>query len=134
MASIDYTKGMLHTEFTKRVLTAAGPEILKEQRNAVTIKYSRRTGNITDSLSNDILSIGPYAGGIRLAIAYTTGIRFLDMRKTASGAKKKVYAPVYNKQLFGYVYGVIYPQLRYGLNKSIETEILDELKQSYNDF
>lgn len=132
--AINYTKGMLHQKYAQRVLTGAAKEILQEQREAVRIYYNRRSGKIMQDLSDAIASVRPTAGGTTLFFKYLIDLRFLDMKKTASGKKKKVYGPVYNRILWGHVYGNIIPQLRFGLNRSIEVEIIDELKESYNQF
>lgn len=120
---------MLYSEFAARVLTNAGPEILEEQSRRVYHYYNYRTGSIGASLASAAAQVRKSAGGATLSFDYAIDLRFLDMKKTKHG-KKKIYGPVYNKPLWGYVYGYIFGTLRYGLSAKVQQEIFDEIRAS----
>lgn len=120
---------MLYSEFTARVLQNAGPEILDEQSRRVYQYYNHRTGSIGASLATTAAQVRKSAEGATLSFNYAIDLRFLDMKETKHG-KKKIYGPVYNKPLWGYVYGYIFNTLRYGLSKKVQQEIFDEIRNS----
>lgn len=42
---------------------------------------------------------------LRIELNYPATIRFLDLKKTKSGNKKRRYTAIYNRPLFGHLYG-----------------------------
>lgn len=42
---------------------------------------------------------------VHILLNYPATIRFLDLKKTKSGQKKRRYTPIYNRPLFGHLYG-----------------------------
>ncbi len=42
---------------------------------------------------------------LRIELSYPATIRFLDLKKTKSGNKKRRYTAIYNRPLFGHLYG-----------------------------
>lgn len=130
MISEKYIQGQLYSEFTAQVLRTAGPKILSEQEARVYAYYNERTGHIGDSLQNQAFRVIKMGDGAVLQFDYLVDLRFLDMKTTATG-KKKIYGPVYNKPLWGYVYGYIFGTLRYGLTGKVRSEIFDLIRESY---
>jgi hypothetical protein len=131
MVSQKYIKGMLYSAFIAQVLQYAAPRILSEQAARVETYYNERTGHIVDSLMNQAFRVQNHRGGATLNFDYLIDLRFLDMKYTASGRRKKLYGPVYNKPLWGYVYGYVFGTLKYGLSEAVQKEIFDELRESY---
>lgn len=130
MISEKYIRGMLYEEFAARVLQAAGPKILDEQANRVETYYNERTGHIASSLREHAFTVKKMAGGAVLQFDYLIDLRFLDAKTTKYG-KKKIYGPVYNKPLWGYVYGFVFGTLRYGLTKEVKNEIFGMIRENY---
>ena len=131
MISEKYIQGQLYSEFTAQVLRTAAPKIMSEQADRVYAYYNERTGHIYDSLQNQAFRVIKMGDGAILQFDYLMDLRFLDMKTTATGKKKKVYGPVYNKPLWGYVYGYIFGTLRYGLTGKVRSEIFDLIRESY---
>ena len=126
-----YTRDMLYSEYTADVLRNTAPEILKEQRSRVKTYLNRRTGAIENSLTAQIAHVQKNAGGATLTFDYLVYLRFLDMKRSKSGKKKRVYGPVYNRPLWGFVYGYIFGQLRYGLTDAVRQNIFNRIRESY---
>ena len=49
-------------------------------------------------------------------------IRFMDLKKTAFGKRKKIYHPIYNKPVYGYLFGYAYDRMRFGLTNYLRQE------------
>jgi len=131
MISDKYEKQMLYSEFTAQVLRAAAPKILSEQADRVETYFNQRTGHIADSLRNQSFTVQKLGDAAILQFNYLLDLRFMDIKTTAKGNKKRVYGPVYNKPLWGYVYGYIFGTLRYGLTKQVQSEIFNQIRESY---
>lgn len=121
---------MLYQEFVAQVLQKAAPMILAEQASRVYAYYNERTGHIGQSLQAQSYQVLKSGSGAVMDLDYLLDLRFLDMKTTARG-KKKIYGPVYNKPLWGYVYGYIFGTLKYGLTGKVQTEIFDMIRESY---
>jgi len=130
MVSEKYIRGMLYEEFAARVLQAAGPKILNEQADRVEAYYNVRTGHIAAALRQHSYTVRKMAGGAVLQFDYLIDLRFLDAKTTKNG-KKKIYGPVYNKPLWGFVYGYVFGTLRYGLDKDVKKEIFGMIRENY---
>ena len=131
MLSDQYIRGMLYQEFVAQVLQNAAPKILSAQDARVYTYYNERTGHIGDSLMNQAFRVQRMGSGATLEFDYLIDLRFLDLKTLASGRKKRVYGPVYNRPLWGYVHGYIFGTLRYGLTQKVQTEIFDMIRESY---
>jgi hypothetical protein len=131
MISDKFIRGQLYSEFTAQVLRTAGPKILTEQANRVESYYTRQSGHIADQLRTQSFKVQKMGDGAVLEFDYLIDLRFLDMKTTALGHKKQVYGPVYNRPLWGYVYGYIFGTLRYGLSETIQAYIFDAIRESY---
>ena len=131
MISDQFTRGMLFEQFTAQVLQNAAPKIMSEQADRVELYYNPRTNHIVDSLRENTFRVLNSGGGASLEFGYLIDLRFLDLKLTASGKKKKLYGPVYNRPLWGYVYGYIFGTLRYGLTQAVQTQIFDQIRESY---
>lgn len=131
MISDQYIRGQLYSEFTAQVLRNAAPKIMSEQADRVETYFNERTGHIVDSLMNQAFRVQRMGDGAILQLDYLIDLRFLDIKTTASGKKKRLYGPVYNRPLWGYVYGYIFGTLKYGLTQKVQAEIFDMIRESY---
>lgn len=74
--------------------------LLGKQASVLSSTYNERSGLLSRAL-NDTPNLG--GDGLSVELSYPIHIRFLDLKKTASGKKKKRYAPIYNKYVYGYL-------------------------------
>lgn len=131
MISDKFIRGQLYSEFTAQVLRNAAPKILNEQADRIESYLNRRSGDIVNQLRSQSFRILKMGDGAVLQFNYLLDLRFMDMKTGKSGKKKTVYGPVYNKPLWGYVYGYIFGTLRYGLTGKVQAEIFDMIRESY---
>lgn len=80
-------------------------KLLKRQAVIAAQDYLQRTGNLLSRLSSPIYTSTDNADGFDITIDYPATIRFLDLKLTAAGKKKRYYTAIYNRELFGHVYG-----------------------------
>jgi len=123
---------MLYSEFAARTMTTAAQKILVAQRRNLLYFYNEQTGHIRESLTDQVYKVQKSASGVQLLGSYLVDLRFLDLKTTAMGKKKKLYGPVYNRPLWGVVYGYLLGTLQYGLTEQVRTEIFEEIKESIN--
>jgi hypothetical protein len=105
-------------QFAAEVLSDTGGRLLKQQSDIAGI-YLRKTGWLAEKLASGIYTVLSTADGANMVIKYPKYIRFLDLKKSRSGRKKKVYHPIYNRPLYGFVYGYAFARLRAALNSNI---------------
>lgn len=112
---------MFSEEFGHEVhqyLTTQASNLLSTQMAVNARAYTPRTGELTRALSDGLSSAGNMVGGtasdgsFEVTVRYPRHIRFLDMKKTAKGVKKKKYEPIYNKYVYGYLRSDIRKKLR----------------------
>ena len=132
MITESYIHGMACQEFVSRVLQNVAPRITSEQSKRVYTYYNKRTGHIGRQLNSQNFSVVKSGGINELRMNYLIDLRFLDMKTTKYG-RKKIYGPVYNRPLWGYVYGYTFGTLRYGFTKKIKTDIIDTIRESYEN-
>ena len=77
-----------------------GDKLLAKQHEVARNTYSKRSGRLLAALGREAA-----VGDCRLDLPYPVHIRFLDMKRISRGRKrnKSVYAPIYNKYVYGYV-------------------------------
>ena len=106
-----------------RYLESQAEKLLVRQREAAAdAPYYRRTGRLRNALWNM-----PLASGTKIEITYPLHIRFLDMKKGRKGKKKKRYAPIYNKL----VYGHIVTDVRRKLNRLVPEIMINTFKDTF---
>ena len=130
MITDTYTRKMVYTEFISRVMVATAEKIMVEQAARVDVYYNMRSGDIVHALESQIAKVSNSGSTTNMEIGYLLDLRFLDMKHNRYG-RKKVYGPVYNKPLWGFVYGYMFGTLRYGLITNVQRNILDEIRESY---
>ena len=70
----------------------------KSQAEIASANYRQRSGQLTDALNGT-----PSVQSMSVTVSYPKHIRFLDMKRSRSGKKKKHYAAIYNKQVYGHL-------------------------------
>ena len=95
---------------------------VRQREAAAEAPYYRRTGRLKDALWNR-----PSASGTKIEITYPLHIRFLDMKKGRKGKRKKRYAPIYNK----YVYGYLVADIRRTLNRMIPDIMINAFHDTF---
>jgi hypothetical protein len=118
-------------QFAAEILADTGDRLLKQQSDIADI-YLHHTGWLAEKLASGIYTVVSNADGANMTINYPKYIRFLDLKKTRSGRKKKVYHPIYNRPLYGFVYGYTLARLRAALNSNIRDAIAAEGKLTVN--
>lgn len=114
MLSQQYKKGLSFIEHSASVLDDTAQKLLREQSGILSTYYNRRTGDLARHLQSRPFNVHRSGSGVSLVIDYYAQIRFMDLKKTVRGKKKKVYYPIYNKPLYGFMFGYAYHQLRGG--------------------
>lgn len=104
------------------LLMEQGQQLLATQKMIGTVYYVNRTGTLLSSLGKK-----PTVNNLKMTIQYPMYIRFLDMKKGTGGKKKKNYEPIYNKYVYGYLYGGIYRRLKAGLGGYVRRYIVSSL-------
>lgn len=104
------TKIYTRTAPLNTTIANAGREILTKllsrQTDIARIDYRQRNApHLADSLTPSLLSINSGEDSVEILLNYPATIRFLDLKKAASGKKKRYYTPIYNRPLFGHLYG-----------------------------
>lgn len=61
--------------------------------------------HLVEQLASMQPSINTSNDEINILLAYPATIRFLDLKRTKSGKKKRRYTAIYNRPLFGHIYG-----------------------------
>lgn len=96
-------------------------EVLLESQAAIaSVNYSRRSGQLSDALQGT-----PSVQSMSVIVSYPKHIRFLDMKKSRSGKKKKRYAAIYNKQVYGHLKSGVWKFLMSALPKQMIRTIED---------
>lgn len=89
-------------------------KLLAHQSSVFSSSYVSRTGTLAQALQNT-----PQVQDCRVDIPYPVHIRFLDLKKTRVGNKKRHYTPIYNKYVYGY--------LKSGIWKMLNAAIPDQM-------
>ena len=95
------------------------------------MSYNSRSGSLLQSTQqqpvlNDAL-------GKRLILSYPLHIRFLDMKRGRGGRKKKVYEPIYNRFIWGYLFTGTYMALLRGLTGRVTMTVVRSIEGQVTD-
>nr|WP_321409337.1 hypothetical protein [uncultured Carboxylicivirga sp.] len=132
MLSQTHKKGLFINQVTE-VLTATGEGVLKEQAAIARTYYNRRTGALIRGLNSNAFQVTNRYVNPSLVINYPIHIRFLDMKLTARGRIKQNWYQIYNKPLYGFIFGYAYRRLRYGLVDAIRDNYTGPLQTALKD-
>ena len=122
MISQNNSKKILLINHTADVLVDTTEKLLHEQSGILETYYNRRTGTLAQHLKSRPFNVKKSAEGVRLIISNISQIRFMDLKKTAAGKRKKIYHPIYNKPVYGYLFGYAYDRMRGGLTQYLRQE------------
>ncbi|TAJ13063.1 hypothetical protein DMA11_10380 [Marinilabiliaceae bacterium JC017] len=132
MISQAHKKG-LFVDQVAEIMTTTGESVLTTQNRIARKDYKRRTGKLTRGLAAKPYRIANRSSNPSLVIDYPIHIRFLDMKYTKRGLPKKNYSPIYNRQLYGFIFGYAYKQLRWGLADTIRDNFTGPLETALNN-
>ncbi len=130
MVSQKYKKGLLIKEVVD-TLTTTGSSVLKIQQGIARTHYRRQSAALISGLNS--FHITNKTVNPSLVIDYPIHIRFLDMKLNGKGFPKENYTPIYNKPLYGFIFGYAYRRLRYGLAANIRENFTGPLQTALKD-
>ena len=88
--------------------------MLENQAKIAAANYGQRSGRLSDALQGS-----PSVQSMSVTVSYPKHIRFLDMKKSRSGKKKKRYATIYNKQVYAHLKSGVWKFLMAALPKQM---------------
>lgn len=115
---------------TEGVLREAADALTTIQGYVLEDNYLSQSGRLAANLASKPYVILTSTSGAMLKVNYLSYMRFLDLKETRKGKKKKRYAPIYNKYVFGFMMGFTYNRLRAGLTNIIYKELTPDRGQS----
>lgn len=81
-------------------------KLLKRQSAIARMDYNQRhSPHLADVLAGMEAQVDRTDDEVQILLNYPATIRFLDLKKTRYGKKKRYYTPIYNRPLFGHLYG-----------------------------
>ena len=116
---------MFADEFKHEVgtyLTKQAKLLLGHQTAINASTYEKKTGRLTTALAST-----PSGSGFHVTVKYPLHIRFLDMKKGRKGKRKKRYAPIYNK----YVYGYLKADVHRKLNRLVPSIMINAIEDTF---
>lgn len=114
-----------------KVLQGGGKMLLEKQKRILQSTYVRQSGVLESFLDPSSLTIQEDSENASMTITYPMYMRYLDLKRTKHGKKKKRYQPIYNKYVWGFLMGYTYNNIRVEMANSIETSI-DSIHASIN--
>lgn len=119
------------SSYFKDLLTSRANNLLEHQEVVAAMSYNSRSGALLQSTQqqpvlNDAL-------GKRLILSYPLHIRFLDMKRGRSGRRKKVYEPIYNRFIWGYLFTGTYMALLRGLTGRVTMTVVRTIEGHVTD-
>lgn len=99
-----------------------GTALLAHQKAIAESFYGQKTGSLASALSGT-----PTVTDLKVSVPYPKHIRFLDMKKTRLGKRKKKYAAIYNRYVYGYLKSPVYRLLMASLPEQIIKTIEDNI-------
>ena len=109
---------MITETYIHEILAEKSGYLLNVQHSIATAYYGQRTGQLASALSKPAV-----VNSRQIHIQYPLHIRFLDLKRTPGGRRKKVYEPIYNKYVYGYIYIGVYRALMAGITGEIRRQI-----------
>ena len=117
-------------------------DLLAKQLSVSKAVYTERTGLLNQTLGSKSFTVN--LDSLSVTVNYPKYIRFLDMKrssaqtrevtktvvrnrrkvqvKTKVGGPKKVYAPIYNRYVYGYLKSAVYRRLRSAVSANLIQE------------
>ncbi len=127
MLSAKYNKALINREFMRGLADETFSDIYSVQANIA--QNHKGSGELYQFLSRKPYTIVSTGFGIRGELPYPIKIRYMDMKTDPkTGKTKKNYQPIYNKIVWGFVYGYLYKQLMYGISQQLNEAIINRLQ------
>lgn len=108
---------------TADVLRKGAERLTEIQLSVLKRTYVSHTGDLAANLASKPITVSADNNNVSLVIRYLFYLRFLDLKYSSKGKKKKRYAPIYNKYVYGFLMGYIYNNLRQGLTAVVVREL-----------
>lgn len=102
-----------------------GNSLLHVQNRIANEVYRSRTGELRSTTSISLTSTNG-----DMNIKYPLHIRFLDLKRTINDKKKRIYEPIYNKYVYGFLYIGIYNALAKGLSIKIKVSLIKSMNDA----
>lgn len=112
----------------EEVFYKTGQKVTKQQSLILKSNYRKQTGLLSGNLSSSPFSVMRTAVGAKLIMSYLIRVRFLDLKLTAKGRVKNRYYPIYNKPLYGFVFGYAYGAIGWGVAANIRENLGEGLR------
>lgn len=124
---------MLIQDYASKVMYETGEAINKRQSSIAKNQVNRKSGQTISSLQGRPFSVMKTIMGAKLVLRYLKRVRFMDMKLSASGNLKKQRYAIYNKPIYGLVYGYAYAQLKHGLFQYLRENGVNEIKEALKE-
>ncbi len=124
--SAKYRKTLINRQFIIDEASATASDIYKLQTTIA--KTHSGSGHLSRFLSTKPFTVNARGSGVILTLNYPLAIRYMDMKKDKYGKIKKHYDPIYNKIVWGYIYGYLYRRLIYGISRDMNQAIVQRLE------
>lgn len=127
MLSAKYNKALINREFIRGLATETASDIYSVQASIA--QNHKGSGELYRYLSQKPYTVISTGFGVRMELPYPIRIRYMDMKTDPkTGKTKKNYTPIYNKIVWGFVYGSLYKQLMYGISQQLNEAIINRLQ------
>lgn len=117
--------GFVKSRFMEEVTREEFEAILQEQDEVINDYNLNKTG-LLKSRAKRYFSINVIGGGVKATLTILKYLRFLDMKELRSMKRRKQYH-LYNRIVFGHLYGPYRQKLMYGLT----IDVVDRIKAEY---
>lgn len=117
---------MISDEFKHEVCSYMQSQVdrlLAHQAGIASTSYNTRSGSLARALASRA-----EVKDATVSIPYPVHIRFLDLKKTRTGRKKRNYIPIYNRYVYGYMKSGIWRMLMAALPKQMIRTIEETIK------
>lgn len=119
-------ESFLKSRYTEKVARETFDNIVSEQ-DALISEYDLNRTGLLKSKAKRYFQVDIEGEGIRGTLTVLKYMRFLDMKELQNMKRRKQYQ-IYNRVVFGNIYGGYIPQLRYGFTDSVKQELAQEYK------
>lgn len=128
--SAKYRKTLINQQFIADIAKETADDIYSTQ---LPIAKNKGWKKIAAQLASKPYTVETSGNGVILKMPFLLHMRFMDMRNLPNGKQKKNYKPIYNKIVWGFIYGYLYKRLIYGISKDLNQAISQRLINSgYN--
>ena len=127
MIAAKYNTALIKREFITELATETASDIYRVQTGIAQVKSL--SGKSYRMLAQKPFTVTGSGSGVRLVMKFPLSLRYMDMKTDyRTGRKKQNYVPVYNKIVWGFIYGYLYKQLIYGISRDLNEAIVKRLR------